>query len=277
NPQSPVIMNNMYKTTLLTFSLAFLAMLPAMAQLGRVWTDFQSYSVDLQNYLKTNIQENLKSVEPQAQTAIYNATGQVNIPNPITAGKRFREQNENMLTSTSDKFENNSAVRSALVSNEINRSITRGAVEGVLGSGGQNRSKNKLLNTEQIIKNLEKLTDQSNEDSNNILKQINSVANVGANLGNPVVSSLFNLSQLINSNQQQILKIQQEQTKIVAETFAQTIQTNQSLQYSNLNLANISQQMDEANRARRVDTSAEGARLLRTTSQLDLFGRKPEN
>lgn len=267
----------MYKTTLLTFSLAFLAMLPAMAQLGRVWTDFQSYSVDLQNYLKTNIQENLKSVEPQAQTAIYNATGQVNIPNPITAGKRFREQNENMLTSTSDKFENNSAVRSALVSNEINRSITRGAVEGVLGSGGQNRSKNKLLNTEQIIKNLEKLTDQSNEDSNNILKQINSVANVGANLGNPVVSSLFNLSQLINSNQQQILKIQQEQTKIVAETFAQTIQTNQSLQYSNLNLANISQQMDEANRARRVDTSAEGARLLRTTSQLDLFGRKPEN
>ncbi|WYL94695.1 MAG: hypothetical protein HEQ35_13295 [Gloeotrichia echinulata IR180] len=267
----------MYKTTLLTFSLAFLAMLPAMAQLGRVWTDFQSYSVDLQNYLKTNIQENLKSVEPQAQTAIYNATGQVNIPNPITAGKRFREQNENMLTSTSDKFENNSAVRSALVSNEINRSITRGAVEGVLGSGGQNRSKNKLLNTERIIKNLEKLTDQSNEDSNNILKQINSVANVAANLGNPVVSDLSNLSQLINSNQQQALKIQQEQTKIVAETFAQTIQTNQSLQYSNLNLANISQQMDEANRARRVDTSAEGARLLRTTSQLDLFGRKPEN
>lgn len=272
-------MNNMYKTTLLTFSLAFLAMLPAMAQLGRVWTDFQSYSVDLQNYLKTNIQENLKSVEPQAQTAIYNATGQVNIPNPITAGKRFREQNENMLTSTSDKFENNSAVRSALVSNEINRSITRGAVEGVLGSGGQNRSKNKLLNTEQIIKNLEKLTDQSNKDSNNILNQINSLANAtGAGGGiNLTGYGLSYLSQLINSNQQQTLKIQQEQTKIVAETFAQTIQTNQSLQYSNLNLANISQQMDEANRARRVDTSAEGARLLRTTSQLDLFGRKPEN
>ncbi|XHR86037.1 MAG: hypothetical protein ACFKPT_26505 [Gloeotrichia echinulata GP01] len=267
----------MYKTTLLTFSLAFLAMLPAMAQLGRVWTDFQSYSVDLQNYLKTNIQENLKSVEPQAQTAIYNATGQVNIPNPITAGKRFREQNENMLTSTSDKFENNSAVRSALVSNEINRSITRGAVEGVLGSGGQNRSKNKLLNTERIIKNLEKLTDQSNKDSNDILNQINSLANATGGVITSTGSGLSYLSQLINSNQQQALKIQQEQTKIVAETFAQTIQTNQSLQYSNLNLANISQQMDEANRARRVDTSAEGARLLRTTSQLDLFGRKPEN
>jgi len=270
NPQSPVTMNNMYKTTLLTFSLAFLAMLPAMAQLGRVWTDFQSYSVDLQNYLKTNIQENLKSVEPQAQTAIYNATGQVNIPNPITAGKRFREQNENMLSPTSDKFENNSAVRSALVSNEINRSITRGAVEGVLGSGGQNRIRTKLINTENSLKNIALFADDADKNSQQLLNNITTLAQNS----NPLLSGL---TQLLNVNQLQTLKIQQEQTKIVAETFAQTIQTNQSLQYSNLNLANISQQMDEANRARRVDTSAEGARLLRTTSQLDLFGRKPEN
>jgi hypothetical protein len=78
---------------------------------------------------------------------------------------------------------------------------------------------------------------------------------------------------LLTTNQETI-KIQQEQSKIVAETFAQTLQNNQSLQYSNLNLANISQQAEEANRARRVETSTEAARLLRASSQLDLFGRK---
>ncbi|WP_445638785.1 hypothetical protein NSTC745_01449 [Nostoc sp. DSM 114161] len=52
------------------------------------------------------------------------------------------------------------------------------------------------------------------------------------------------------------------------------IQTNQYLQYSNLNLANIAQQTEEANRARRVETSTEASRLLRATSQMDLFGRK---
>ena len=80
---------------------------------------------------------------------------------------------------------------------------------------------------------------------------------------------------MLNPNTETIL-VQKLQAKIVAETFAQSIQTNQSLQYSNLNLANISQQAEEANRARRVDTSTEAARLLRATSQLDLFGREKE-
>lgn len=259
----------MYKTTILTVSLAFLVILPATAQLdsqlGSVWTDFQSYSVDLQNYLKTNLGDNLKPVEPQAQTAIYNATGDLNIPNPNTAGQSFRNQNQIMPDSNSDKFENNLTVRSALISNEINRSITRGAVDGFLGINGQNRLKTKLINTENSLKNIGAITNNSGQTIQNFL-------NISANFPDPTTKVL---SQLLSSNQQAI-QIQQEQATIVAETFAQTIQTNQSLQYSNLNLANISQQMDEANRARRVDTSAEAARLLRTSSQLDLFGRKPE-
>ena len=52
------------------------------------------------------------------------------------------------------------------------------------------------------------------------------------------------------------------------------MQTNQSLQYSNLNLASISQQMDDINRSRRVDSATETARLMRTTAQIDLFGRE---
>jgi hypothetical protein len=262
----------MYKTRLLTLSLVITTIIPATAQLGKVWTDFQSYSVDLQNYLKTSLSETLRPLDPQAETAIYNATGELNIPNPIIAGQIFRDQDKIMFNSVSDKFENNSTVRSVLVSNEINRLITRGSIESVLGVKGQNRLKTKLINTEKTIENIAGFANDADNNSQELLSKItNTAESTGVNLFLP------QLSQLLNANQLQTIKIQQEQSKIIAESFLQTLQTNQSIQYSNLNLANISQQMDEANRARRVNDSAEAARLLRTTAQIDLFGKKPEN
>jgi hypothetical protein len=266
----------MQKTTVLTLTLVSLAILPVMAQfgetaqVGEVWTDFQSYSVDLQNYLQNNLSENLKPVEPQTRSALTNATGELNIPNPITAGQRVRD--DIFINSISDRFENNSAVRSNLVSNEINRLITRGAVSGLLGEAGQIRTKTKLINTERSLGNIAEFAEEAQDNSDKWLNQIENLITQAA------ANTIPGLSALLNANNQlQNLKIQQEQSKIVAETFAQTLQMNQFLQYSNLNLANISQQMEEENRARRVDTSTEAARLLRATSQIDLFGTKINN
>jgi hypothetical protein len=264
----------MQKTTILTLTLLSLAILPVMAQLGdtgqvgEVWTDFQSYSVDLQNYLQNNLSENLKPVEPQTRSALTSATGELKIPNPITAGQRVRD--DIFINSISDRFENNSVVRSNLVSNEINRLITRGAVSGLLGEAGQIRTKTKLINTERSLENIAGFADVAEQDSENWLSKI-PIPTFDPTKLDPATAVL---SQLLNASLSQGIKIQQEQSKIVAETFAQTLQTNQSLQYSNLNLANISQQMEEGNRARRVDTSTEAARLLRATSQIDLFGTK---
>ncbi|MCC5619517.1 hypothetical protein LC605_31610, partial [Nostoc sp. CHAB 5836] len=165
----------------------------------------------------------------------------------------------------SNRFENNSAVWANLVSNEFNRVITRGIAIGVLGKNGQDRTKAKLENTQQSLEDIAEFT-----DDNQILQKIGDITSqTGA-----VTSGIAGLAGLLGASQLQNTKIQQEQVKIVAETFGQTLQTNQYLQYSNLNLANISQQVEEANRARRVDTSTEAARLLRATSQLDLFGRQ---
>ncbi|MEH1965049.1 hypothetical protein [Nostoc sp.] len=274
----------MRKITIFTLASLSLAILPAMAQiqtggLGQVWTDFQSYSTDLQNYLQyNNLSETLKPVEVQSQNALSNSKGELNIPNPVAAGQKVRD-NLILYSSNSDsrsgRFENNSAVRGNLVSNELNRIITRGVAVGILGQNGQIRTKTKLENTEKSLQDI--------AGSNNADSQIDSFKNKLESTGidktvKQVISIADNLLgqgllALLTTNQDTI-KIQQEQSKIVGETFAQTIQTNQSLQYSNLNLANISQQTEEANRARRVETSTEAARLLRATSQLDLFGRK---
>ena len=262
----------MKKIALLTLSLSFLIILPATAQLGKVWTDFQSYSTDLQNYLTNNVNDSLKPVEfLQSQNAITGATGELNIPNPLDAGQLV--SNDILNSSISDKFENNPVVRSTLVSNEINRLITRSSAASVLGVNGQIRTKIKLENTERRLENLGVFDQQDETVNNELLGKIQdlSMKVFSGNLGNMATSAI---NELTGATQLQSIKIQQEQTKIIAETFGQTIQTNQSLQYTNLNLASLSQQMEDTNRARRVDASAEAARLLRTTSQTDLFGRE---
>jgi hypothetical protein len=95
----------------------------------------------------------------------------------------------------------------------------------------------------------------------------------------PLLTAQLNTNQA--DLQRQNIKIQTEQAKIMGGTLAQNIQLNQSLQYSNLNLTNISQQIEESNRDRRLDTATQSAQLLRAATQVDLLGRKianyPEN
>jgi hypothetical protein len=260
----------MKKTILFTLGLLGLLIVPATAQLGRVWTEFQFYSTDLQNYLKYNLSETLKPLETSSQNALNGATGDLNIPNPIAASEQVRKDII-FFNSLPDKFENNQAIRSNSVTNEINRYLTRSSVEGTLGKNGQRRMKAKLEDTETSITKIEEysaLTDQIQSGLASILQ-----AAVNTAAANPALNAAQSQADL----QVQSIKIQTEQSKIISENLYQTVLANQSLQYSNLNLANISQQMEEANRARRVDTSTEAARLLRTTAQIDLFGRKNEN
>jgi hypothetical protein len=259
------------------FAVAFLGTLPAIAELGTVWTDFQLYTTDFRNYITNNISETFTPVDLQTQSAITSSSGDLNIPNPNYAGQYTRDQITQY--SVSDKFENNPAVYGKEVSSEINRYITRGAVEGVFGRDGQTRLKGKLEATQNAV-------NKSNESANKAVQknqQIQGIMDLDVSSGMGL-----NAGQVLIANQQiQVIKgladlesqninIQKEQSKIMAETLGHTIQLRNDIQYSNLNLADISQQMNEVNRARRVGTSAEVARLLRVTSQTDLF-RKSNN
>ncbi|MHC5833631.1 MAG: hypothetical protein ACYT04_000000100965, partial [Nostoc sp.] len=88
----------------------------------------------------------------------------LNLPNPVAAGKTVRDNLINYSynsDSKSTRFENNSAVRGNLVSNELNRVITRGVAVGFLGKNGQIRTKIKLENTENTLKNIADMTAQA--------------------------------------------------------------------------------------------------------------------
>ncbi|WP_335075950.1 hypothetical protein [Nostoc sp.] len=272
----------MRKNTIFTLTLLSLAILPAMAQvqlgsgLGEVWTNFKLYSTDMGKYFQNNLSENLNPVETQSQNALDSAKGntELKIPNPVAAGQKVRDNiiNESYRSqSNASRFENNVAVRANGVSNELNRFITRGAAEAILGKDGQNRTQVKLENTENTLKDIDAISDTAGAQKNLYMSKFGRLGQNAANLAKDQISGLSNIAELLSDNQFETIKIQRAQSAIIGETFAQTIQTNQSLQYSNLNLANISQQAEEANRARRIDTSTEAARLLQATSQLDLF------
>jgi len=261
----------MKKTIFVTLGLTFLIALPSFAQLARVWTEFQYYSVDLQNYLKSSLNETLSPLGMPTQTAIIRATGVVNLPNPIDVGKMLRQAL--VINSKSDNFENNSAVRSQLMSNQVNRLITLSSINSTLGVNGQIRLKSKLQNTEISLKNIDTYSQKSDKLMNELEQLVSSVSGM-ANIP-PFLSAKLNSNQA--DLQRQNIKIQTEQAKIIGETLAQNIQINQSLQYSNLNLANISQQVEESNRDRRLDIATESARLLRTATQIDLLGRQTAN
>ena len=257
----------MRKTAFLTLCFALSLGLPAMAQIGYIWRNFQSYAIDFQDYLTNNIDENLDPVGQESFTALNSSTGELNLPNPIDTRRQISQDiTDNSL---SDIFENNPAVQSQLIGNEIDRQLTRAAVESYFGEKGQERLQIKLENIQNSIENINKNADNANQGNQNILNQLSSLAQgaSGQNLLGQLISSQTNLQ----------VQIGREQSRMIAESLGQSIQQNQYLQYSNLNLANISQQVEETNTARRVDSSAAAARLLRASSQSDLFGRKEED
>lgn len=253
---------------LLSLVFTVLAIPPALAQLGQVWTEFQYYSVDLQNYLKKSLNTGLNPIESLTQNAIINGTGSLNIANPIDVSQVV--SHDIILNSRPDKFENNPVLRSQLVSNQINRLFTIGSVVGILGLNGQIRQSTKLQNTELSLKNIAVFSQKSDQLISDLSQTISNLSGV-ASLS-PMITAQLSSNQA--NLQLQSIKIQSEQAKIVGETLAETLQVNQSLQYSNLNLANISQQIEEFNRDRRLESATEIARLLRTTTQLDLLGTK---
>jgi hypothetical protein len=261
----------MRKTIFLAVALSSAIILPATAQLGKVWNDFQSYSVDLQNYLRNNIRD-FRPLEIQTQVAVTSATGELNIPNPITADEII--SSDIFINSISSNFEGNPLLNSYSVGNHMNRYIIRGSIASYLGRNGQIRTKVKLQNTERELRNIDAFADKADDINRTFVDDIQRQVNQLSGTTNiPGIAALLNAANQSNLQLQQI-KIQQNQSKIIGENLAQTIQGNQFLQYANLNL---SQQVEETNRARRVDTSAEAARLLRTTSQIDLFGRTDDN
>ncbi|ACK71580.1 conserved hypothetical protein [Gloeothece citriformis PCC 7424] len=263
-------MNIIKKAALPTLLLVLASIVPAKAQLGQIWGDFYGYTLDLQSYVRNNVSQTLKPLEFNVQSSLQEFTGEVNLPNPVLAGERVG--NDILFYSLSDKFENNPVVRAQLIQNEIDRLVTLGAISSYWGESGQVRLKNLLDNSQKSINDINQYSQEADQIYQNILSKIAS----GASQLTGINGITANLSTNQSNLQLLTIKIESEQAKILTENLGQAVKTNQFLLYSNLNLSNIAKQIEETNQSRRVNASAETARLLKITAQADLLGRTDE-
>lgn len=269
--------------------IGLLSTAPSWASLGNIWIDFQAYSNDFRNYLSNQTANSFNPLQSTVNSSINNATGDLRIPNPNTTNQDINSQVSQYPIP--DKYENNPVVRANQISQKLDREITRGAIAGSLGSGGQARIKNTLESAQNSVQKVNVLAETANTNKQKKQIEIQAAANslTGLSLDNlNPVSSAF--SALIN-NQAKLtqlawegladleldqITIQQEQTKILAANLGVNLQMQQDLQYNNLNLINISSELEDMNRDRRIENATAAARLLRVTSQSGLISREVE-
>lgn len=178
---------------------------------------------------------------PDISNIIKDSQGGMGIPNPNEVRGRI---DEGAITSSPadipDAFEINKVVWGTYAGNQIDRDLTRMGIESVLGEAGQNRMKQEIDATQKTVKGIATDADQSQK---------------------------LDVTQDVQKKQIRVLA---QQSMLLGAMRADALQARVDTQYTNLNISNISRSMDEANRARRVEESAQSAKLLLLTSQSHL-------
>lgn len=181
------------------------------------------------------------SSSPDISNIIKNSQGGMGIPNPNEVRGRI---DEGAVTSSPadipDAFEINKVVWGTYAGNQIDRDLTRMGIESVLGEAGQNRMKQEIDTTQETVKGIATDADQAQK---------------------------LDITQDVQKKQ---IRVMAQQSMLLGAMRADAIQARVDTQYTNLNLSNISRGMDEANRARRVEESAQSAKLLLLASQSHL-------
>ncbi len=178
---------------------------------------------------------------PEISSIIKDSQGEMGIPNPNAVRGRI---DEGAVTSSPtdipDAFEINKVVWGTYAGNQIDRDLTRMGIESVLGEAGQNRMKQEIGTTQETVKGIATDADQAQK---------------------------LDVTQDVQKKQ---IRVMAQQSMLLGAMRADTLQARVDTQYTNLNISNISRGMDEANRARRVEESAQSAKLLLLASQSHL-------
>lgn len=178
---------------------------------------------------------------PEIGDIIKDSQGEMGIPNPNAVRSRI---DSGAIASEAadipDAFEVNKVVWGTYAGNQVDRDLTRLGIETVLGATGQQRMKQETNSTQSTVKGIVTDADEAQK---------------------------LDVTQDVMKKQ---IRIFAQQSLILGAMRADAMQARVDTQYTNLNIANISRSLDEVNRARRVEDSAQAAKLLFIASQSHL-------
>jgi hypothetical protein len=179
---------------------------------------------------------------PNVTNIMQDSLGEMGIPNPNEVRGRI---DDGALRSSPadipDAFEVNKVVWGTYAGNQVDRDLTRLGIETVLGATGQQRMKQETNSTQSTVKGIVTDADEAQK---------------------------LDVTQDVMKKQ---IRIFAQQSLILGAMRADAMQARVDTQYTNLNITNISRSLDEANRARRVEDSAQAAKLLFIASQSHLY------
>lgn len=195
-------------------------------------SQINSWSGYLNKILSDQLQPLSKALGADLNSAISEAKGAVGLPDPSAARKsvgKIAQKSGSYLDQTE------------LATNEVDRQITRAAIDSTLSSEGQKRIQQQANSTQNSVNLVEQQAQAAQGEvvTQDVMKQMA--------LQNAQISS------------------------VLGSLRADSLQAAQRQELTNVNLTNISRSIDGQNQAKQAERVGTGLEVLRTTSRARLF------
>ncbi|NET38329.1 MAG: hypothetical protein F6K19_41095 [Cyanothece sp. SIO1E1] len=230
--------------TLLAIQLVLATGLSAQATtqdlggLSDLFALFEQTFSDVQDYLDKILADTLGPLQEEIQNVVDNALGELGLVDPNQARQDMKAQ---VRETTGDIFRLDPMAAGIQGANELDRQVTRAQVGSLLSEAGQAATRERIEWVE------------------------NTVAQVGTQA--KVAESAISTQQAIKQMAQQHANT----AEVLGAVQSELLQSRQDAQMTNINLANISDTLDQETRSRHMGRLGNAIESLKISSQAGLF------
>lgn len=229
---------------ILATALLVAPMRPAAAsQVDTTFTDifgiFRQAFETSKTYIEQTLSGLLTPLPDDLEGVIQNALGDLGLVDPNRVRSEISTELATILEG--DLAQSDSIYAGLETANEVDRQLTRAQVDAVLGQGGQAATRDKITWIEDTIGQVQQHADTAQT----------------------VVSTQAAIKQMAQQNARQ--------SEILGAVQSELLQSRQDAQLTNLNLANMSQNLDQEARARRLQELGNALDTLQISAQARLL------
>lgn len=239
NPRRRIALTSILVTTLMAVPIRPVAASQVDTTFTDIFSLFRQSFETTRTYVEQTIADWLAPLPSDLEGVIQNTLGNLGLMDPNQVRAAITEE----LTTTleRDLVQSDSLYASLELANEVDRQMTRAQVDAVLGQGGQSATRDKITWIEDTIGQVQQHADSAQT----------------------AVSTQAAIKQMAQQNARQ--------SEILGAVQSELLQSRQDAQLTNLNLANMSQNLDQEARARRLQALGNALDTLQISAQARLF------
>ena len=204
-----------------------------------IFSIFRQAFEDAKAYIEDTVSDLLDPLPGDLDGVIKNALGDLGLIDPNRVRSEIADE---LATALAGDLAHSDGVQAAIeTANEVDRQLTRAQVDAVLSQAGQAATRDKITWIEDTISQVQQQ----------------------ANSAQVAVSTQDAIKQMAQQNALQ--------AEVLGAVQSELLQSRQDAQLTNLNLANLSQSLDQETRARRLRELGNALDTLQISAQARLF------